>query len=138
MVFRAADYPPHWKELRKACLERDKHQCVKCSVPNGSIGAWDKNGRWHHDSEIARMSFLLGHNLFGSYPRMRRIVLTCHHTCRNKQCDDLSHLEALCQRCHLIEEHVTAKKGRQRKRIERLANAAQHMNEGSSHDGTGN
>jgi hypothetical protein len=120
MAFRAKDYPPHWKELRAACLKRDEYRCVKCHVKDQSRGAWDKEGNWHYEYQIKFMRFYIAAELYGTYPRMRKIVLTCHHKCREKMCDDLDHLESLCQRCHLIEERPTAIEGRRRKRMERL------------------
>lgn len=125
MAFRAKDYPDNWKELRAACLARDKNRCVKCHVRNGATGAWDRNGKWHYEGVIAFLPFKKAMDQFrGKYPKMVTVVLTCHHICREKKCDDLTHLEALCQRCHLQEEKPTAIEGRNRKRVERLAASA--------------
>lgn len=40
--------------------------------------------------------------MFGLRPEhFTKVVLTIAHTCQDPRCDDLNHLEALCQRCHL-------------------------------------
>ena len=116
-AFKRKEYPPNWKELRDATLERANHQCEDCGVKDRAVGARDRFGQWHDDLDIHHMNSDVGFHLFdGEFPRIIRIVLTCHHTCRDKGCDDLSHLKALCQKCHLREEQAIAQEARRKRK----------------------
>lgn len=96
-------YPPNWPEVRRAILERDGHRCKFCGVPNGAVGARDRNGDWRSIAEIDNLNSDVGLDLFGGvYPRTVRIVLTVAHLVDPNPlaCDHLN-LAALCQKCHL-------------------------------------
>jgi hypothetical protein len=51
--------------------------------------------RWWHGEEVPR-----GH--LAALATAVQVVLTIAHLCQDSTCDDLTHLRALCQRCHLI------------------------------------
>ena len=106
MAFNPANYPSNWTELRANTLERAGHSCQLCGVKNHSIGARDKNGRWHDEESIKTLRMEDIERRFGGVPKPIRIVLTCHHICFEKSCGDINHLVAVCQRCHLNQERV--------------------------------
>jgi 5-methylcytosine-specific restriction endonuclease McrA len=64
-------YPANWKEIRASILERAKHACEFCAIPNYSTAA---SGA--------------------------RVVLTIAHLDHTPENNDPSNLRALCQRCH--------------------------------------
>lgn len=72
-----ARYPANWQDIRARILDRAKHRCERCGVPNHSPRANPKTGRIAH------------------------IVLTIAHIHDPDpaNCAD-ENLQALCQRCH--------------------------------------
>jgi hypothetical protein len=96
-------YPADWHEISKRIrFERAKGCCEWCGVQNGAIGARDRHGVWHDDSDIQMMNSDYGMSLFGlEYPKTIRIVLTvAHHPDPNPMNCAEDNLHCLCQRCH--------------------------------------
>jgi hypothetical protein len=82
-------YPKNWKtEIRPAILDRAKHCCEFCGVPNYSVGYRDKGGVFVKAGRSDKY-------------KVFKIVLTVAHL--NHDITDNRHenLRALCQRCHL-------------------------------------
>lgn len=81
MPWNPKRYPAHWaSEIRPALLARAEHRCE--GIPR------------HPDCRA------LNHTLHPETGSM--VVLTCAHTCAcEPPCGELTHLKALCQRCHL-------------------------------------
>jgi hypothetical protein len=53
--------------------------------------------------------------------RVVQVVLTIAHLCQDSRCADLSHLKALCQRCHLIydaHQHQQSAAATRRRQVE--------------------
>jgi len=95
-------YPPDWRAIRLAILDRAENRCEQCGVPNH---AWRNNatGQWTHDAGLAEAWRLDG-------DRVARIVLTVAHLDHAPEHNDPTNLRALCQRCHLAhdrEQHRT-------------------------------
>jgi cytochrome c1 len=85
-------YPPDWRAIRLAILDRAENRCEQCGVPNH---AWRNNatGQWTHDAGLAEAWRLDG-------DRTARIVLTIAHLDHTPEHTDPANLRALCQRCH--------------------------------------
>lgn len=126
-------YPENWKEISLAIRERDRNRCKWCEVPNGQLGARDRNGNWHNYPDLDSYNSDVGFSLFGDYPKIIKIVLTVAHLGtafpdgtpgdkHNKMDVRDENLAALCQRCHLNydrDEHkVNASKTRRKRIIE--------------------
>jgi 5-methylcytosine-specific restriction endonuclease McrA len=86
-------YPPNWRAIRLAILDRAENRCEQCRVPNH---AWRNNatGQWTHDAGLAEAWGLDG-------DKIARIVLTVAHLDHAPEHNDPANLAALCQRCHL-------------------------------------
>ena len=74
MPINYKDYPADWKQIRACILDRDKHRCKFCLVPNGTIQPSGK--------------------------KFIRIVLTIAHLDHDRTNNDSKNLAALCQACH--------------------------------------
>lgn len=72
-------YPVNWKEISLRIREREEWHCKWCGAANGAVGARDKNGLWHDEDAIHHMNSDQGHELFGEFPDMTKIVLTVAH-----------------------------------------------------------
>ena len=86
-------YPPNWRAIRAAILERAGDRCEQCGIPNR---AWRNNatGQWTEDVGLADAWMLDG-------DKITRIVLTVAHLDHAPEHNDPANLRALCQRCHL-------------------------------------
>src|SRR6188768_3374798 len=87
-----ARYPRDWKLIRARILERARHRCEFCEVPDR---AWRNNviDTFTIDTSIAELWHRLGESV-------TRIVLTIAHLDHTPEnCAD-DNLRALCQRCH--------------------------------------
>lgn len=98
MPWIRSKYPKDWAAISLACRARAGWKCERCGAKQG---------------ELTERSKRLG--------LPWKVVLTAAHTGPNKHNKaDCSHLEALCQRCHLKEDmadHVRhAHETRRRKR----------------------
>lgn len=117
---RKSDYPPNWNDMSKAARERAGQRCEQCGVANGAVGARDRHGVWHDEYEIEHVNSTEGAFMFGCmYPKIIRIVLTCHHP-NGDRANPNAVLEVLCQLHHLAKDrprHIAkAREMRRRKR----------------------
>lgn len=113
-------YPADWKQISLRIRERDGWKCKQCGVPNKARGARDHYGEWHEENAIHAMNSTDGYLLFGDFPDMITIVLTCAHLDHDPSNNDDDNLAAYCQRCHLAHDRdrhtANAKATRKRKR----------------------
>lgn len=101
-------YPPDWKQIREAILERAAHCCEQCRVPNHAVierGFYHDRGTWRHPDGSIRdedngglISLTCLVEYFG-HPV--KIVLTVAHLDHIPENCDPSNLKALCQLHHL-------------------------------------
>lgn len=121
MAFKPSLYPQNWQELRTQTLTRaenlcecrgecgSEHEGERCSAPNGLwIVRYRKHPAFWRTPGLLRRTELL------SYEAPIKVILTCAHLCHQKSCADLSHLRALCQRCHLLLDRCERAIARQR------------------------
>lgn len=102
-------YPPNWKAIRAAILERAGHCCEQCKAANRTRicrGAGnDADTYMTHEAEVycADTGEHLGRKRMSDYEvgKMVDIVLTIAHLDHVPENCDLANLRALCQRCHL-------------------------------------
>lgn len=90
---KASDYPTNWKEIgveirSRARNQRGQEQCECCGECQKHAGRCEEiNGEW---------------------PKHRRskgkvkVRFTVAHLCHTPECDNRSHLKAMCEPCHLI------------------------------------
>lgn len=125
-------YPSNWKsEIRPAILERAKHRCEKCGVPNYAVGYRSKEGVFYSSGYIHNELETWGRDMFddilancydkkGNPTKPTKIVLTIAHLDHDITNNDPSNLKALCQRCHLsldsIQHRENARKTIQNKK----------------------
>ncbi len=85
-------YPPNWRAIRAAILERAGDRCEQCGIPNR---AWRNNatGQWTKDAGLTEAWRLDG-------DKIACIVLTVAHLDHAPEHNDPANLRALCQRCH--------------------------------------
>jgi len=108
-------YPDNWNQIRADILERDKHRCKFCKVPNYAVGYRDEEetfipngGNLYCDAagqgelpyKEAREMVLEYNSWHSEEYRWIVIVLTIAHLDHNPQNNDFENLAALCQRCH--------------------------------------
>lgn len=106
-------YPSHWKtEIRPAILERAKHRCEECGVPNYALGYRDESGCFHIMENSMRFDEI------GEY-KIIKIILTISHQDHDVNNNEPSNLKALCQRCHLMHDREHHKKMRRLNRRKR-------------------
>ena len=117
-------YPKDWKERRARILERAKHCCEFCSVPNRAVGYRDKDGQFVKLAENRACAGMAVETASLEGIRITEIVLTIAHLDRTgapgKQdgpldCPD-DRLAALCQKCHLTLDKDRHKANRARTR----------------------
>jgi len=109
-----ADYPPNWNVLRAMIRLRADDRCEcrgecgsdhkvhgipdrRCDIPNHARIVRDavNPAHWWHEGDAPRQQ--LGDDL-----KVITCILTIAHLCQESTCDDLEHLRAMCQRCHLV------------------------------------
>lgn len=112
-----ADYPPHWQHLRATVLRRaddaceclgecgDTHVHDRCNAPNHAMIVRDLGwlARWWLVSDPYVAQFTMPWKPI-------QVILTIAHLCQESRCDDIEHLRAMCQRCHLkmdAQQHAT-------------------------------
>ena len=84
-----ARYPKDWKKIRARILDRAKHCCEFCGVPN-YVYRFKGEGALTETYTYTRM-----------WPEQTRIVLTIAHLDHIPEHCGEDNLRALCQRCHL-------------------------------------
>ena len=93
-----ARYPKDWKQIRARILDRARHRCEQCNVPNyayrnRTTGEWTTN-----EMQVETWTCVDG-------DKATRIVLTIAHLDHTPEnCAD-DNLRAWCQRCHLAYDH---------------------------------
>lgn len=114
-------YPRNWEELsHRIRFERAGGLCERCGVAHGAKGARDLSGQWHDEHSIICMKSDVGEALFGEYPKIIRIILTCAHLDHNVKNNADDNLMALCQLCHNRHDVEYRTRNRAMSRIERL------------------
>lgn len=90
-------YPKNWSEIRAAILQREKHSCKFCGVPDRHYRVGDRIVKpGSADSFYAGEDYAAGIG-----PKPRKIVLTIAHIENPDPMDCRpENLAALCQRCH--------------------------------------
>lgn len=132
MAMDRSRYPSDWEEISYHIrFVRAGGKCEWCGVPNGEVGARDKQGNWYDEHSIHCMNSDVGYSCFGEFPKMVKIILTVAHlgiphldgrpgNKHDKMDVRSDNLAALCQKCHLNydrEDHIAkAKETRRRKR----------------------
>jgi 5-methylcytosine-specific restriction endonuclease McrA len=137
-------YPKNWEAIRESILERAKHCCEWCKVPNYAVGYRDKNGKfvpvcgngpvdaigrgrtWPNESTRTTYSEAKEHaddfnyNLGDTEQKWIVIVLTIAHVHDDQpeNCEP-ANLAALCQRCHNNHDAPARAKRRKEKRDQR-------------------
>ena len=103
-------YPPYWKQFSEYIrFERAKGKCEECGLENGAIG-YRVEGAWIYAEDY--LAVKAGKANFYVTTGRTRIVLTVAHLdhdggicdCKartGRKCAIPSHVEALCQACHL-------------------------------------
>lgn len=86
-------YPPNWREIRAAILERADDCCEQCGVPNYAYRARGEEA-WTSNIGQAEAWAMDG-------MKVSRVVLTIAHLDHQPENNDPGNLRALCQRCHL-------------------------------------
>lgn len=104
-----ARYPANWKEIRAQILERAKHRCERCQVPNGAMIArgqgrhagtyYDRDGHIR-DEETGKVLGFCRECEYEARAWMVRVVLTIAHLDHTPENCDPANLQALCQTCH--------------------------------------
>lgn len=89
-------YPKNWKELRLNILNRAGNKCEFCGVRNYAYGYRFDDKFFEADCSHEEEQIFIIHKI-----KPIKIVLTIAHICHDASCDNLEHLKALCQRCHL-------------------------------------
>lgn len=133
-----ADYPPNWSALRQVvrlraddccecrgecggnhCRTEDPHG--RCSAPHHALIVRNPKAPqqwWPHDAVPWSPSHM--------EPLKRvRVVLTIAHLCQDSTCDNLEHLRAMCQRCHLVYDQKQHRENAMRTRRRRKQAAGQ-------------
>ena len=96
----------NWKShIRPAALDRAKHCCEECSVPQGTVGWWDEFGVFHIIDDPNMISVML-HLRKGvrvnDVVNVIKIILFVRHLDHDKTNNQPNNLKVLCQRCHLM------------------------------------
>lgn len=89
-------YPDNWPEVRAAILDRARHTCEQCGIPNHT---WRNNqtDAWTHSQQTAITWQQNG-------DPVTSIVLTIAHLDHTPEHNAPENLRALCQRCHLAHD----------------------------------
>jgi hypothetical protein len=125
-------YPAHWPALRQAVLARAGEAC-ECRGECGSAHHWEGRNRCGapHQGWIVREAHAPAWWCQVERPGTPRpggavrVILTTAHLCQDATCDDLTHLRAYCQRCHLRYDRVQHRRNAARTRLSRLEQAGQ-------------
>lgn len=111
-------YPKDWRTLRAAVLVRAK-ACCEC---RGECGASHEEGHCAAPDrgliQRAKLDLSQWVTAYATTHTRRhhnpvKVVLTTAHLCQESLCNDLEHLRALCQFCHLrldAKQHAETRK----------------------------
>jgi hypothetical protein len=99
-------YPPHWKTIRATIMARaqDRCECLgECQDTHRESDRLQVRCDAPHHARILRHPL---HPAQWAYAgpgseKPVRVVLTIAHLCHDSTCEDVTHLRAFCQRCHL-------------------------------------
>ena len=97
-------YPPNWREIRAAILDRAGHCCEQCSAPNHwTIQRVDDGWRAVDCDYQLAMVWPAPGEIQPAIKGVKetRIVLTTAHLDHTPENCDPRNLRAWCQRCHL-------------------------------------
>ena len=103
MAFNPKHYPPNWQEIRSFVLIRAFNRC-EC------MGHCGRHGR----SKMRRCEEMNGKKAKWANGK---VVLTIAHLCHHQDCDNVEHLMAACNRCHLRYDRFMHLKSAARKRL---------------------
>ena len=129
MPMDKACYPKDWKTLRAAVLQRAKNSC-ECTGECGATHEGDHceapNGVLIQRTRGELQTWVKAYSSGASARHWApiKIVLTTAHLCQDSTCNDLEHLRALCQCCHLrldVRQHTQSAKKTREKKKERAA-----------------
>ena len=102
-------YPKNWAGIRSTILERSRNRCEclgHCGIDHKRES--DNNHTRTIDPELAK--YLAFARFSRRCPERNnnkaifargKVVLTTAHLCHHTECENLDHLAAFCQRCHL-------------------------------------
>jgi hypothetical protein len=99
-------YPADWEEIARAAKERAGWCCERCGLRDGAVGYRKPDGAFVELAAAAdQLNMAVEYASAVDGHKVIRICLTTAHVGPNKHDKmDCSSLEALCQRCHLIED----------------------------------
>ena len=102
-------YPKNWlTEIRPSILERARHRCENCGVPNYAFGYRDSAGNWNRcarDNELVSIPLLSESAVRELGFKPFKVVLTVAHLDHTPENCDPENLRAWCQYCHLRYDH---------------------------------
>jgi len=99
-------YPKDWLSLRAQVLTRAKN-CCECKGECGATHEGDHCAAPDHaliqrsKADLAQWVPAYAGSDTKKHNRPVKVVLTTAHICQTAACNDLEHLRALCQCCHL-------------------------------------
>lgn len=125
-------YPPNWKAIRAAILERAGNRCEQCKAPNRTPvfrGTID-GGRHVYQLVDAKIydantgEFIAEDPCYveqvGNRDKATGVVLTISHADHDLSNNDPANLRALCQRCHLAHDRELHTRNAKAARVAKL------------------
>lgn len=121
MPINYAEYPPHWPDLRKQCLDRDGHKCTFCGVPEYALRRSGDRRHLHLIGPFESHTAAKAHKKINGLPHTI-IVLSIAHLDRDKDNWEvtLDRLVSACQACHLaydMDHHVLNRKESDKRKL---------------------
>jgi len=93
-------YHPDWKDIiRPDILRRDNYKCKHCGLKNRLEGYRDGKGFFVECDEFMKQWAIKNHL------RIFKIVLTISHLDHDITNNEYTNLAALCQKCHMLQDH---------------------------------
>ena len=92
-------YPDNWYDtIRPKALAKANYMCTKCKAKHHSIGYRNKLGVWVEcDAHMINWCLVKG-------IKTRKMYLQVAHLDHNPSNNDLTNLQAMCPRCHFIND----------------------------------